>query len=581
LVQWPRQDLIPIISRDGEDGHYSPSSSSNTAAESSTGGAYSYSPHGKWGSKSTKALLSIAGRWSHGHSPFRQWPFSPWSIGWSMQGQKLEQIDFARSRPSLQGLSLGVTLRVIQSIQRIAPTPIMFVIGLLNCVSIERRGGTSLNQRSGCVQYVPLIPAILWCPVVDRSGSSPYHRRGTATFESDLSTRHYGRTWIDHDENRLLHNVIEESQFSSTGFLPSRRRYEFHSGRRFKALPEGKREWPFLLPSVKTEIEDWAFSLVYREAAGVNSISSSSPWFEEFDYWPSLQKIAELVDSESAGLEESRATRIFNGFKSLLIPGVRPNSMEFAIRSTCPRFEEFDYWPSLQKIAELVDSESAGLEESRATRIFNGFKSLLIPGVRPNSMEFAISLVPHLNDNSKPYLNQENLDDIINYSHSLEVWNPEYSVAYVAGKEVVHERVCFGLGSAEEGESRQQWGRVTGRLQGECQDAISLEREASKACCRGDPVTFMNVEEWGIFLVTVPMFRRTNAAEEVQNRPAKDGRVRVVEPKAQEALKKGGGDGRLYFEYMPKSDSANMIIDVESLDNIASTEMVDQLELGK
>lgn len=43
-----------------------------------------------------------------GHSPFRQWPFSPWSIGWSVQGQKLEHIDSARSRPSLQGLSLGV-----------------------------------------------------------------------------------------------------------------------------------------------------------------------------------------------------------------------------------------------------------------------------------------------------------------------------------------------------------------------------------------------------------------------------------------------------------------------------------------
>lgn len=26
-----------------------------------------------------------------------------------------------------------------------------------------------------------------------------------------------------------------------------------------------------------------------------------------------------------------------------------------------------------------------------------------------------------------------------------------------------------------------------------------MEREASRACCRGDPVTVMNVEEWGIF----------------------------------------------------------------------------------
>lgn len=37
----------------------------------------------------------------------------------------------------------------------------------------------------------------------------------------------------------------------------------------------------------------------------------------------------------------------------------------------------------------------------------------------------------------------------------------------------------------------------------------------------------MNVEEWGILLVTVPMFRRTNAAGGVQNRPAEDGRVKV------------------------------------------------------
>lgn len=68
-------------------------------------------------------------------------------------------------------------------------------------------------------------------------------------------------------------------------------------------------------------------------------------------------------------------------------------------------------------------------------------------------------------------------------------------------------------------------------------DAISLEREASRACCRGDPVTVMNVEEWGILLITVPMFRRTNAAGGVKNRPAEDGRVNVVEPRAREALK--------------------------------------------
>nr|GEY76750.1 hypothetical protein [Tanacetum cinerariifolium] len=91
----------------------------------------------------------------------------------------------------------------------------------------------------------------------------------------------------------------------------------------------------------------------------------------------------------------------------------------------------------------------------------------------------------------------------------------------------------------------------------------------------------MNVEEWGIFLVTVPMFRRTNAAGGVQNRPAKDGRVHVVEPRAREALKKGGRDGRLYSESMPELDSAKMIIYAGSSDNIASMKMVDQLGLGK
>ncbi|GKC81978.1 hypothetical protein Tco_1137695 [Tanacetum coccineum] len=75
--------------------------------------------------------------------------------------------------------------------------------------------------------------------------------------------------------------------------------------------------------------------------------------------------------------------------------------------------------------------------------------------------------------------------------------------------------------------------------------------------------------------------RRTNAAGGVQNRPAEDGRVHVVEPRAREALKKGGGDGRLYSESMPELDSAKMIIDAGSSDNIASTEMVDQLGLGK
>lgn len=60
-------------------------------------------------------------------------------------------------------------------------------------------------------------------------------------------------------------------------------------------------------------------------------------------------------------------------------------------------------------------------------------------------------------DNKNSYLDLfvvENLDDIIVYSHSQEVWNPEYSVPGVAGKEAVRETVlrrkCYflAIGSA-------------------------------------------------------------------------------------------------------------------------------------
>ncbi|GJU47487.1 hypothetical protein Tco_1204753 [Tanacetum coccineum] len=144
-------------------------------------------------------------------------------------------------------------------------------------------------------------------------------------------------------------------------------------------------------------------------------------------------------------------------------------------------------------------------------------------------------LVPHLNDKSKPYLDQENLDDIIVYSHSLEVWNPEYSVTRVAGKEIVCERRQDGF--KENIEMPSVWS--------------------------ARPAKFA-VEETGL----------KNVTGGVQNRPAKDGRVHVVEPRAREALKKGGGDRRLYSESMPDLDSSKMIIDAGSSDNIASTEMV-------
>ncbi|GKB52171.1 hypothetical protein Tco_0902924 [Tanacetum coccineum] len=205
---------------------------------------------------------------------------------------------------------------------------------------------------------------------------------------------------------------------------------------RFEALPEGKREWPFLLPSVETEIEDWAFSLFYREAAGVNSVSSSSPCFLPASACALPQKEAHIVtihrDSclwlysnwqrdngliptpmgsvKGKLMNGSEITRysvssfrpgwFLLGINRFTLSGLGPrldkavappSTRRESRRSTCPRVEEFDDWPSLQKIPELVDSESAGLEESGATRIFNGFESLLIPGGRPNSMEFAIS----------------------------------------------------------------------------------------------------------------------------------------------------------------------------------------------
>ncbi|GAB4856172.1 hypothetical protein Ancab_039453 [Ancistrocladus abbreviatus] len=47
------------------------------------------------------------------------------------------------------------------------------------------------------------------------------------------------------------------------------------------------------------------------------------------------KRIPKWVDSESAGLEGSGATRIFNGFETFFISGGRPNSMELAINQAC------------------------------------------------------------------------------------------------------------------------------------------------------------------------------------------------------------------------------------------------------
>ncbi|GJU69348.1 hypothetical protein Tco_1255607 [Tanacetum coccineum] len=112
----------------------------------------------------------------------------------------------------------------------------------------------------------------------------------------------------------------------------------------------------------------------------------------------------------------------------------------------------------------------------------------------------------------------------------------------------------------KKGESRQQWtaSRRTSRRH-------QFEREASRALLQ---------------------------MRSLQNRPAKDGRVHIMEPRAREALKRprDGGSvragevkaGRMQTRLLPSEsmlelDSAKMIIDAGSSDNIASTEMVDQL----
>ncbi|GJW46646.1 hypothetical protein Tco_0078292 [Tanacetum coccineum] len=97
--------------------------------------------------------------------------------------------------------------------------------------------------------------------------------------------------------------------------------------------------------------------------------------------------------------------------------------------------------------------------------------------------------------------------------------------------------------------------------------------------------------------VETPQFEREASRallqmRSLQNRPAKDGRVHIMEPRAREALKRprDGGSvragevkaGRMQTRLLPSEsmlelDSAKMIIDAGSSDNIASTEMVDQL----
>ncbi|GJR06708.1 hypothetical protein Tco_0529692, partial [Tanacetum coccineum] len=193
-------------------------------------------------------------------------------------------------------------------------------------------------------------------------------------------------------------------------------------------------------------------------------------------------------------------------------------------------------------------------------------------------------LVPHLNDNSKPYLDQENLDDIIVYSHSLEVWNPEYSVARVAGKEAMDQEKIRSVLDWEV--PKKERAGSSGEAGCSKQFAFFYDKTAQEESKDGFKENVETPSVWSArpAELAAEEIRRTNAAGGVQNRPAEDGRVHVVEPRAREALKKGGGDGRLYSESMPELDSAKMIIDAGSSDNIASTEMQTRLlpsELAK
>lgn len=60
---------------------------------------------------------------------------------------------------------------------------------------IDRKARAAQPPSKGVVtsSMSPLIPDMLWCPWVGRSGSSPYRRGATAASGSDLSTRQFIR----------------------------------------------------------------------------------------------------------------------------------------------------------------------------------------------------------------------------------------------------------------------------------------------------------------------------------------------------------------------------------------------------
>nr|GEX91512.1 retrovirus-related Pol polyprotein from transposon TNT 1-94 [Tanacetum cinerariifolium]GFA52867.1 retrovirus-related Pol polyprotein from transposon TNT 1-94 [Tanacetum cinerariifolium] len=128
-------------------------------------------------------------------------------------------------------------------------------------------------------------------------------------------------------------------------------------------------------------------------------------FFNQSNYIKEMLKKFGVEDSKPMKTPMSSDTKLTKDKESELVDSTKYRGM---IGSTCPRFEEFDDWPSLQKIPELVDSESAGLEESGATRIFNGFESLLTSGGPPIYLGLSGDMVPPPADHNMEHLNKKN-----------------------------------------------------------------------------------------------------------------------------------------------------------------------------
>ncbi|GJZ15959.1 hypothetical protein Tco_0551636 [Tanacetum coccineum] len=92
---------------------------------------------------------------------------------------------------------------------------------------------------------------------------------------------HYGRTWIDHDENGILHNVIEESRSSSTGFLPSlqelRKTFHFYPYISRHASLEIEISFPSVLTNRLWELNENSRSVVTVNTLAVTTLLCC-PW---------------------------------------------------------------------------------------------------------------------------------------------------------------------------------------------------------------------------------------------------------------------------------------------------------------